>query len=802
MYNHQEIEKKWQDRWKDKTFLDRSSSGEKFYSLTMFSYPSGSNLHVGHWYNYGPADTIARYMRMKGYNVFQPQGFDAFGLPAENFAIKNNIHPAISTQKNIDTMRTQLDRIGAMYDWDNIVVTCQEDYYKWTQWLFLELYKNNLAYQRNAPVNWCPDCATVLANEQVKQYASSSDDGQPYNGCDRCKTEVVLKDLTQWFLKITNYAEELLDFTNLDWPKKTVLMQNHWIGKSEGAIIHFALEGYQDTIEVFTTRPDTLYGATYMVIAPEHPIVDTITTDQNKAKIDQYRKESSTKNEMQRTDLNKDKTGVFTGSYAINPVNNKKIPIWIGDYVLLTYGSGAIMAVPGHDERDYEFAKKYSLDIIQVVDGEGVNLENEAYTKEGIVVNSDFLNDLSTSEAKSKMIDHLEEEDTGKRKINYKLKDWLISRQRYWGTPIPIVYDPNGVPHPIPEEHLPWTLPDDVEYKPKGTSPLGTSQKLIDRTEKIFGKGWKPEIDTMDTFVCSSWYYLRYPDNLNEEKPFDSDIVNQNLPVDIYIGGSEHATMHLLYARFVTKALRDIGYLNFDEPFKRLFHQGTITKDGAKMSKSRGNTVSPDDFIKNYGSDTFRCYLMFMGPYDEGGDWNDKGITGIFRFLSKIINICEKEDGESSADDQKIIHKTIKGVGEDLDKIKFNTAISKMMECMNKLSSSNTLSKKDKSIIIRVSSPFAPHLSEELWERIGHSGSVFNHSWPEFDKEMIVDDSMTIAIQVNGKLRGSIDVPVGMSKEDILQQSKSIENVKKFIDSMTLIKEIYVPNKLVNFVVK
>jgi len=802
MYNHQEIEKKWQDRWKDKTFLDRSSSGEKFYSLTMFSYPSGSNLHVGHWYNYGPADTIARYMRMKGYNVFQPQGFDAFGLPAENFAIKNNIHPAISTQKNIDTMRTQLDRIGAMYDWDNIVVTCQEDYYKWTQWLFLELYKNNLAYQRNAPVNWCPDCATVLANEQVKQYASSSDDGQPYNGCDRCKTEVVLKDLTQWFLKITNYAEELLDFTNLDWPKKTVLMQNHWIGKSEGAIIHFALEGYQDTIEVFTTRPDTLYGATYMVIAPEHPIVDTITTDQNKAKIDQYRKESSTKNEMQRTDLNKDKTGVFTGSYAINPVNNKKIPIWIGDYVLLTYGSGAIMAVPGHDERDYEFAKKYSLDIIQVVDGEGVNLENEAYTKEGIVVNSDFLNDLSTSEAKSKMIDHLEEEDTGKRKINYKLKDWLISRQRYWGTPIPIVYDPNGVPHPIPEEHLPWTLPDDVEYKPKGTSPLGTSQKLIDRTEKIFGKGWKPEIDTMDTFVCSSWYYLRYPDNLNEEKPFDSDIVNQNLPVDIYIGGSEHATMHLLYARFVTKALRDMGYLNFDEPFKRLFHQGTITKDGAKMSKSRGNTVSPDDFIKNYGSDTFRCYLMFMGPYDEGGDWNDKGITGIFRFLSKIINICEKEDGESSADDQKIIHKTIKGVGEDLDKIKFNTAISKMMECMNKLSSSNTLSKKDKSIIIRVSSPFAPHLSEELWERIGHSGSVFNHSWPEFDKEMIVDDSMTIAIQVNGKLRGSIDVPVGMSKEDILQQSKSIENVKKFIDSMTLMKEIYVPNKLVNFVVK
>jgi len=799
MYNHKEIEKKWQDKWKDLSFSSKNTSGEKFYSLTMFSYPSGSNLHIGHWYNYGPADTISRYMKMKGYNVFQPQGFDAFGLPAENFAIKNDIHPAISTQKNIDTMREQLDRIGAMYDWENIVVTCQEDYYKWTQWLFLELYKNNLAYQRNAPVNWCPDCATVLANEQVKQYDSS--DG-PYNGCDRCKTEVVLKDLTQWFFKITNYAEELLDFSGLDWPQKTVLMQNHWIGRSEGAIVHFTLEGYQDTIEVFTTRPDTLFGATYMVIAPEHPIVDTITTDQNKQKIADYRKESATKNEMQRTDLNKDKTGVFTGSYAINPVNNKKIPIWVGDYVLLTYGSGAIMAVPGHDERDYEFATKYSLDIAKVVDGDGANLENEAYTGDGIAVNSDFLDGLSTQEAKSKMIDYLEEEDTGKRKINYKLKDWLISRQRYWGTPIPIVYDPNGIPHPIPEEHLPWTLPDDVEYKPKGTSPLGTSEELIRRTEKIFGEGWRPEIDTMDTFVCSSWYYLRYADNLNTEKPFDSDIINKMLPVDIYIGGSEHATMHLLYARFVTKALRDMGYLNFNEPFKRLFHQGTITKDGAKMSKSRGNTVSPDDFIENYGSDTFRCYLMFMGPYDEGGDWNDKGITGIFRFLSKIINICEKDEGDSSPEAQKVIHKTIKGVTEDLDKIKFNTALSKMMECMNELTSSNTLSKNDKISIIKLLSPFAPHLSEELFEKLGSSTSVFSESWPEHNPDIIVDNSMTIAIQVNGKLRGSIEVATDATKEDILSESKAVENVQKFTDGMNIIKEIYVPNKLVNLVVK
>ena len=800
MYNHKEIEEKWQKKWRDSSFAENDNdSKEKFYSLTMFSYPSGSNLHVGHWYNYGPADTVARYKKMRGYNVFQPQGFDAFGLPAENFAIKNDIHPAVSTKKNIDTMRKQLDRIGAMYHWDNIVVTCQEDYYKWTQWLFLELYKNNLAYQRNAPVNWCPDCATVLANEQVKQYAGS--DG-PYNGCDRCKTEVVLKDLTQWFFKITKYAEELLDFSELDWPQKTILMQNHWVGKSEGAIVHFTLQGYQDTIEVFTTRPDTLFGATYMVIAPEHPLVDTITTDQHKAKIAEYRKESATKNEMQRTELNKDKSGVFTGSYAINPLNNKKIPIWIGDYVLLTYGTGAIMAVPGHDERDHEFATKYSLEIVQVVDGDNADVKREAYTGDGVAVNSEFIDGLSTSEAKSKMIEYLEDKDLGKRKINYKLKDWLISRQRYWGTPIPIVYDPNGMPHPIPEEHLPWTLPDDVEYKTKGTSPLGTSKELIERTEKIFGEGWRPEIDTMDTFVCSSWYYLRYPDNLNKDKPFNQDVVNDMLPVDMYIGGAEHATMHLLYSRFVTKALRDLGYLKFNEPFKRLFHQGTITKDGAKMSKSKGNTVSPDEFIEQYGSDTFRCYLMFMGPYDEGGDWNDKGITGIFRFLSKIVNICAKKEGESSQEDQKIVHKTIKAVTEDLDKIKFNTALSKMMECMNELTSSSTLSKKDKELIIKLIAPFSPHLAEELWEELGNSRSIFAQSWPEYDKDMIVDDSMTIAIQVNGKLRGSIEVPADTDKDDILLESKAVENVKKFIGDMDVVKEIYVPNKLVNLVVK
>ena len=795
MYDHKNIEKKWQKRWKSNpsSSFKITDEGEKYYSLTMFSYPSGSNLHVGHWYNYGPADTIARFKKMQGYNVFQPQGFDAFGLPAENYAIKNNIHPAISTKKNIDTMRIQLDRIGAMYHWDNIVTTCNEDYYKWTQWLFLELYKNKLAYQKEAMVNWDPVDQTVLANEQVLSDGTS----------DRSGAKVVQKPLKQWFFKITDYANELLNFDNIDWPQKTISMQKHWIGKSEGSIVHFKVEGVESTIDVFTTRPDTLFGASYLVIAPDHPLVDVITIDNYKTEISKYRIDSIAKNEMQRTELNKDKSGVFTGSHAINPVNGKKIPIWVGDYVLLSYGTGAIMAVPGHDERDYEFAQKYSLDIIQVVDGENVKLNEEAYTEDGVAINSGFLDGLSTSDAKSKMIKYLEDENYGKRKINFKLKDWLISRQRYWGTPIPIVYDPNGIPHPIPEKHLPWTLPDDVEYKPKGTSPLGTSKELIERTEKIFGVGWRPEIDTMDTFVCSSWYYLRYPDNLNKNKPFDKSKINEILPVDMYIGGAEHATMHLLYSRFITKALRDLGYLNFNEPFKRLYHQGTITKDGAKMSKSKGNTVSPDEFIENYGSDTFRCYLMFMGPYDEGGDWNDKGITGIFRFLTKIINICRKDDGESLEKDQKIIHKTIKSVTEDLEKIKFNTSISKMMECVNEITSSNTLSKKDKEYIVKMIAPFAPHLSEELWEELGNQeSSVFDEDWPKHDDNKIVDNSMTIAIQVNGKLRGSIEVSADANKDSILLKVKEVENVKKFIDGMNILKEIYVPNKLVNLVVK
>ncbi|MAX09268.1 MAG: leucine--tRNA ligase [Candidatus Marinimicrobia bacterium] len=794
MYPFKEIEKKWQKEWLNKSSKkDLSNFKNKYYCLTMFSYPSGDKLHIGHWYNYGPTDTLARYKKMCGFDVFQPQGFDAFGLPAENFAIKNNIHPAISTQKNIETMRSQLDSIGAMYDWENIVTTCEKEYYKWTQWLFLKLYKHNLAYRKRATVNWDPVDQTVLANEQVLSDGTS----------ERSGALVEQKPLEQWFFKITDYAEELLNFNELDWPKKTVLMQKNWIGKSEGATIRFKVDGSPEYIEVFTTRPDTLYGATYIVVSPEHPLAKQITQQKKKQEVSDYIQESSRKSDLQRTDLNKNKTGVFTGSYALNPVNNKKIPIWIGDYVLITYGTGAIMAVPGHDQRDFEFAKKYSLEILQVVDGLNVNIENEPFTDKGTAVNSDIINGLSTNEAKAKMISYIEQNTLGLGKINYKLKDWLISRQRYWGTPIPIVYDPSGNPHPIPSKYLPWELPDDVEYKPKGTSPLGTSEELISRTEKIFGKGWRPEIDTMDTFVCSSWYYLRYADNLNSKKSFKPSIINKMMPVDMYVGGAEHATMHLLYARFVTKALRDMGYLDFDEPFKKLYHQGTITKDGAKMSKSKGNTVSPDVFINQYGSDVFRCYLMFMGPYDEGGDWNDRGITGIAKFLNRIYSIADIPLEKNDKNIDKIVHKTLKSVTEDLNSFKFNTAISRMMEMSSSIISSKALSEKNKSYIYKMIAPFAPHLGEELWRSdLNNDNSIFESEWPKYDPEVVIDSTINIAVQVNGKLRGSIEVDKGINKEVILSMSKNIDNVKKYIDSGALVKEIYVPGKIVNFVIK
>ena len=791
-YNFKEIEEKWQSFWNKDNQLktDYNNTDNKKYCLTMFSYPSGDKLHIGHWYNYGPVDSFARYLKLRGYNVFQPQGFDAFGLPAENYAIQHGIHPKESTDSNIVTMKAQLNAIGALYNWDCEVITCNEDYYKWTQWLFLKLYKNNLAYRKEAMVNWDPVDQTVLANEQVLPDGTS----------DRSGAMVIQKPLVQWFFKITDYAEKLLEYKDLNWPNKTIAMQKNWIGKSKGATVKFAVQGSSNHIEVFTTRPDTLFGVTYLVVAPEHNLIKSYNL-QNDNKIESYCIKASNKSELQRSDLDKSKSGISSGLYAIHPISNKKIPIWIADYVMITYGTGAIMAVPAHDQRDYDFAKKFDIEMVTVIDdGSNTNIRQESFTGSGVNINSDFLNGLTTKEAITSMLIYLEKNKIGKRMVTYKLKDWLISRQRYWGTPIPIVYDPEGTPHPIPEKYLPWKLPTDVEYKPKGTSPLGSSNELLERTESIFGKGWTPEIDTMDTFVCSSWYYLRYPDSNNSSKPFSPESTSW-LPVDHYIGGSEHATMHLLYARFITKALNDLNIINFNEPFTHLYHQGTITKDGSKMSKSKGNTVSPDKFVEKYGSDTFRCYLMFMGPYDEGGDWNDKGIKGIDKFLSRSFRLCSiNAKYTETLEDLFIIHTSIKNLTENLNDMKFNTSLSRLMEFVNYFNAKG-LNLHTKSIFIRLLSPLAPHISEELWS-VFNKDSVFLSKWPEFNEDYLVASSMNIVVQVNGKLRASIEFPNGSTKEEIINTCKKNENVYKFIVEKDVIREIYVPNKLVNIVIK
>ena len=789
------IEEKWQKIWSDDPSLkvNLSNSKNKKYVLTMFSYPSGDKLHIGHWYNYGPVDTFARFLKMNGFNIFQPQGFDAFGLPAENFAIKHGVHPKESTNKNISVMRSQLKKIGALFDWESEVVTCNEDYYKWTQWLFLLLYNNDLAYQSEALVNWDPADQTVLANEQVLSDGTS----------ERSGAKVIQKPLKQWFFKITNYANELLNFNTLNWPNKTMLMQKNWIGKSEGSLINFEIEGQKDKIIVFTTRPDTIYGVTYIVLSPEHEYIKMHTPKKNIEKVKKYCQESELKSEIERLDTRKSKTGVFSGLYAINPINKKKVPIWIADYVLTGYGTGAIMAVPGHDERDYEFAKKYDIDILTVVKPKNniSNSKDDLFVGNGICINSDLINGLETNDAKNKIISLLEEKGLGSNFTNYKLKDWLISRQRYWGAPIPIVYDPNGKAHPIPEQYLPWKLPDDVEYKPKGTSPLGSSKKLIERTEKIFGKGWKPELDTMDTFVCSSWYYLRYPNSKNNDNPFTSDS-NKWLPVDYYIGGAEHATMHLLYARFITKCLRDLGYLKFDEPFLNLYHQGTITKDGNKMSKSKGNTVSPDSFIDTYGSDTFRCYLMFMGPFDEGGDWNDKGIKGVDRFLRRAYSLVlsSKDNIKLSNDDEYKCNHTVSYITKNMHSMKFNTCLSKLMEFVNHFYDIG-LPDKYKEIFTLLIAPFAPHLSEEMWSIIGKNGSIFNENWPLVDESKLVQSIFKIAVQVNGKVRSVIEVNDAANKEKVLEIARQNNNIQKYLNGKEIKKEIYIPGKIINFVV-
>jgi leucyl-tRNA synthetase len=796
--NLREIEIKWQKYWQENNCHDTNLSNpkNKYYNLSMFSYPSGDKLHIGHWFNYGPADTFARFKKMQGYDVFQPQGFDAFGLPAENYAIKHGVHPAVSTKANVKKMKEQLLRIGAMYDWNNEVNTSSPDYYKWTQWLFLKLFEMGLAYQKVSPVNWCPSCATVLANEQVKEGT-----------CDRCHSEVTKRSLKQWFFKITDYAEELLSqLDNLNWPAKTIHMQRNWIGKSIGAKIIFDIQDFDETIEVFTTRSDTIYGATYMVLAPEHKLVDIIGSDDCKENIRKYKLSTKKMSEIDRSSADREKTGVFTGAYAVNPFTHEKIQIWISDYVLASYGTGAIMAVPSGDERDFQFAQKYNLPIIEVVSPDGkAHGADQCFSDYGVSLNSGEYSGRPSNEVITSINEELERRGIGGAKVQFKLHDWLISRQRYWGAPIPVIHCDDCGAVPVSFDELPVLLPEDIKLSEtygEDLSPLATNDDFINAPCPKCGKAAHRDADTMDTFVCSSWYYLRYPNASYEGGPFESNMMKW-LPVDQYIGGAEHATMHLLYARFVTKVLRDAGYLLFGEPFTNLFHQGTITRDGAKMSKSKGNTVSPDDYVDKHGADIFRAYLMFMGPYEDGGDWTDTGIVGIERFYYKGLKLIRKSvGGELNQKDKYIIHYTIKSVTHDLENKKFNTAISRLMEYVNHFLGSEVIAPEVKNTFVLLLAPFMPHIAEEMWQILGKSPTVFNTDWPVFDEALTKVSTCKIALQVNGKLRGTIEVDAGISNDDLLNESRNVDNIKIYVDGKTIIKEIVVPKRLVNFVVR
>ncbi len=820
-YPFKEIEEKWRKIWDENkvyaTNLDDLK--KKLYTLVMFIYPSGAKLHIGHWYNYGPTDSWARYKKLRGYNVFEPMGYDAFGLPAENYAIKTGIHPYDSTMKNIEDIRGQLKKMGCMYDWNAELMTCVPEYYKWNQWLFLQMYKKGLAYRKNAPVNWCPSCQTVLANEQV----------QPDGTCERCDTPVVKKNLTQWFLKITDYAEELLaDLDKIDWPERTKLMQRNWIGKSTGTEIKFKIAGSEKDFTVFTTRPDTLFGVTYVVFAPEHDLVKEITTNEQKEAVEKYINEVKNLSEIERTSTAKEKTGVFTGAFAINPVNNEKVPIWIADYVLASYGTGAVMAVPGHDERDFEFAAKFNLPVRKVILQDGTKEEDElteAFTDVGTMINSGQFNGLRSDDGIGKITDFLESKGVGKRKINYRLRDWLISRQRYWGTPIPVVYCEKCGEVPVPEDQLPVELPYDVDFKPSGESPLARNEKFINTTCPVCGGPAKRDPDTMDTFVDSSWYYLRYPNPNFKDGMFDTDLANKWTPVDMYVGGAEHATMHLLYARFVHKFLRDIGLVDSDEPFAKLVHQGTITNQGAKMSKSKGNVVNPDDFTDEYGSDVFRMYLMFMGPYEFGGDWSDKGIVGVDRFVQRIYTLYvnnkdllkkvtpkEKYSLEELNPAEKSVYRkinsTIQKFEHEIENFGFNTAVAALMELLNEMTKKLPDCSDDvKALALTrfavMLAPLAPHLGEEIWSLLGNEKTLFeNPVWFKYDEAALTKEEITIAVQVNGKVRGTVNIPVGAEKEDVKKLAFENANVKKFTEGKKIVKEIYVKDKIYNIVVK
>ncbi|WP_314032377.1 leucine--tRNA ligase [Mogibacterium timidum] len=822
-YNFEEIEKKWQQVWSDehafKTVDDETK--EKYYVLEMFPYPSGK-LHMGHVRNYSIGDAIARFKKMKGYNVLHPMGWDSFGLPAENAAIKNGIHPAIWTDSNIAEMHKQLAGLGFSYDWDREVATCKDDYYRWMQWLFIQFQKKGLAYKKENPVNWCPSCRTVLANEQVVEGC-----------CERCHTPVTKKHLSQWYLKITDYANRLLEeLDTLDgWPNKVKLMQKNWIGKSTGAHIRFAIDGTDRELEVFTTRCDTVYGVTFMVMAPEHPYVTELTkgTEYEQATND-YIDECTHKSEIERVSLTKEKTGVFIGHYCVNPFNGKKIPIYISDYVMMDYGTGAVMAVPAHDQRDFEFARKFGLDIVPVVDVEdpAVDLNNleSAAPAEGRLINSGEFNGMDNLKAIPRIIDLIEDKRIGQKTVNYKLRDWLISRQRYWGCPIPMVYCEDCGWVPENEKKLPVKLPTDIEFTGKGESPIATSKTFIETICPCCGKPARREIDTMDTFVDSSWYFLRYCDPKNTEKPFDKQKADYWMNVDQYIGGVEHAILHLLYARFFQKVLADLGLVTATEPFRNLLTQGMVIKDGAKMSKSLGNVVSPEEIQKKYGADTARLFILFAAPPEKELDWSDAGVEGSYRFLNRVYRLvyeyvtdirdADSATGElvvSTSEDRALnyqLNKTIKKVSEDVGgRFSFNTAISSIMELVNELYKYKQLDNVNMPLLDRavksmilVLSPFTPHICEELWSELGEESRVFEAAWPEFDESALVLDEVEIIVQINGKLKDKLTMSKDASNEELEKAARSSDKVKEVVGELSIVKAIIIPGKLVNFVVK
>jgi len=809
-FNPSQLDRKWQDKWAvDKLYhVNDTDEKQNWFEMTMYPYPSG-DTHIGHWYAMAPSDAHARFRRMQGYNVLHPMGFDAFGLPAENAAIKRGIHPYKWTMDNIANMKKQFYSMGTIYDWEREVITCQPDYYKWNQWFFLKLYENGLAYKANAPVNWCNQCQTVLANEQV------------INGkCDRCESVVIHRDLEQWFFKITDYAEELLKFDKvIDWPEKIKTLQENWIGKSFGVQVKFDLSDLQistNEIETFTTRIDTLFGVTFIVLAPEHNLVSELTTPDQKQKVQEYIKSAREYSEIERLSTERDKTGVFTGSYAINTINGNKVPVFIADYVLVQYGTGAVMGVPAHDQRDFEFAKKYNLDITRVI-AKNINDTStlqEAYTESGILTNSGDFNNINNEEAKIKIAEHLEKNALGLRTITYRLRDWLISRQRYWGTPIPIIYCVDCGTLPVPEKDLPVILPPDAEFKPTGESPLKYHPEFINCKCPNCGKDAERETDTMDTFVDSSWYFLRYPNPNYDNAPFDLDKLKLWNPVDQYTGGAEHAVLHLMYSRFFVKALRDIGLFKFDEPFLRLYNQGMIIANHQKMSKSRGNVIAPDNYVLEFGADVVRIYLMFLGPWDQGGDWSDSGINGMARWVNRVWNISIVDTKKftqttENLDLTRAIHKLIKNVTEDIDRFKFNTALAFMMEFtnyLNQISESNNTTHEQwdfaiKSLLLLLA-PIAPHITEELWELTGNQYSIHNQSIPSFDPILIEDKTTTLVIQVNGKVRDTIEISVETKKEKAEKIALSSEKIQPYLLDQTIIKIIYVPDKLINIVIK